>query len=129
MRRKWKQGRRKGWATVNNSRTSPAAIARAERMVEAVRLRGQNYSYPQISRAMGIGVMTAYDLVDDAIAASAPPPSEEEVKLELLRLDAMSAAIFPAARQGNARAIRLMLRVMDLRAAYLGLDREGRGEF
>ena len=119
------QGRRKGWANVHNSTTSPAAIRRAERQAEALRLRGRNLSYPTIARAMGIGVMTAYDLIADALAAL--EPTEEEVALELLRLDAMVAAIFPAAAAGNARAIRLMLGFMNLRAGYLGLDRQGRG--
>lgn len=48
--------------------------------------------------------------------------------LELLRLDELTAAVWPAAQQDNLRAVDTLLRIMGRRSKYLGLDAsESRG--
>jgi hypothetical protein len=122
-----KQGRRKrGWASVRNCTTSPAAIERAYRAAEACRLRARGLSYPAISCAMGIPIMTVYDMVRGAVASCVRPErAEAERALELQRLDALQAAVFNRAAHGDAKAINAVLAIMDHRARLLGLAKAG----
>ncbi len=121
--RKQATRRRRGWASVKNSTTSPAAIERAFRIAEACRLRARGLSYERIGRVMGLGTMTVHAMILDAIRASVPPEVVEmERALELDRLDLLQTAIFQKAATGDAQAIAAVLAIMVRRARYLGLD-------
>jgi hypothetical protein len=48
--------------------------------------------------------------------------AQEVTALELIRLDEMSKGISTSAEKGDPRLIETMLKIMDRRAHYLGLD-------
>ena len=48
--------------------------------------------------------------------------AQEIIALELIRLDEMSKGISTSAENGDPRLIETMLKIMDRRAHYLGLD-------
>jgi hypothetical protein len=116
--------RRRGRASIRNSTTSPDTIRRAEQMAWACRLRSRGFSYRQIARAMKVGVMTAHDLVMDAISAVVQemPPERIEMEraLQLDRLDALQPAIYRRAVRGDPVAINLVLRLMGMRDRLIG---------
>src|SRR5262249_33876885 len=97
--------RRRGRASIRNSTTNPDTIRRAEQMAQACRLRSRGFSYRQIARAMKIGVMTAHDLVMDAISAVVQERPQERIEMEralqLDRLDALQPAIYRRAVRGD----------------------------
>jgi hypothetical protein len=71
---------------------------------------------------LGVTVGRAYQLVDEAMRETVQEPAEDLRKLELERLDLMTAALMDKARRGRLRAINTMLNIMERRAKLLGLD-------
>jgi len=114
--------RRRGWASVRNSTTSPAAVERAFRMREACELRSRGLSYEGIGQVMGLAPMTVWQMIQDAIASAVPPERIElERRLELSRLDTLQASIYFKAATGGHGEIALVLRLMEMRAKLLGI--------
>jgi hypothetical protein len=60
--------------------------------------------------------------VSRALAATIEQPAQELRQLEAERLDAMTAALWPRAMDGDLRATDRILGIMDRRARLLGLD-------
>ncbi|HEY2510143.1 MAG TPA: hypothetical protein VGI39_04785 [Polyangiaceae bacterium] len=85
------------------------------------RLRGQDYR--AIAEQMDVAVSTAYQLVQEAIA-DIPREAAKEVRLlEIARLDRLLGAVWNRAMSGVSPAsVRNALRIMQRRAALLGLD-------
>lgn len=105
------------------SRTSVRRLAAHERQIRALELRRQGKSFPEIARELGYrGVASAYDAVMGALRATLREPAEQVRALELERLDIMLNAVWPAALEGDIAAQQQVLRLMDRRARYLGLD-------
>jgi hypothetical protein len=102
-------------------------IYKTRRRIEALSLRELGYSYDQIGTELGVKPIVAKHLVNDAFEALA---AEEEEKaavvrsLEVIRLDAMFKNLYPHAKQGNLKAIDMTLKIMQRRAALLGIDLE-----
>lgn len=95
----------------------------AVRREKALKLRISGASYDQI--ADGLGYADGSNVRRDIMAAIKDiikEPAEEVLKLELSRLDTMLMAMFKKARAGDASAVDRVIRIMDRRAAYLGLD-------
>lgn len=97
----------------------------APRWAAAVRLRADGRSYQAIARQLGYANRAgARQAVMKTIQAY-PAPAEViamERRLELVRLDALQAAVWERATSGDNRAVDLALRIMERRAALLGLD-------
>lgn len=108
------------------SRFDPQRIAGAERQVRALRLRALGYSYAQIADAAGYNSrQAAHKAIMSALAR--PRPASRAVlnverMIDLERVDALFAAIYPAACDGNTQAIAVVVGLMERRARYLGLD-------
>lgn len=101
-----------------------AVIARA-REAQCISLRKEGLSYRLISQQVGIteqGVMKAIRRVMTRVAAQTGADVEDIKSIELERLDDMHAAIFPDAKSGNLKAVDRVLKIMERRSAYLGLD-------
>ncbi len=108
-----------------------AAINATEMQLKSLELRKRAYSYEQIGKALGISKQAAYVHVKKALEHLRLEVTEvtDEVKqLELARLDAMIARLWRDAMPDDPNAeadhkkMETMLKVMDRRAKYLGLD-------
>lgn len=100
---------------------TPAALT-AQRRAAAVELAVQGLSYAEIGLQLGCDPSTAWRAVTAALAENVSHNVGELRRLEGERLDALQAALWPAAMTGDAAAVRAVLRVMERRARLLGLD-------
>jgi DNA-binding CsgD family transcriptional regulator len=108
-----------------NSPKSQRGILAREREVQALELRKAGATYGEIGRQLGISASSAHRAIARAVERITDESSElaiETRRMELIRLDAMQLALWTDARKGDAEAIRTLLRIMERRARYLGLD-------
>jgi hypothetical protein len=102
---------------------SKSDVPKAEMRRQALELRKAGYGFEDISRALGMaGPGNAYRLVQQALKDTYREPADEVRKLELERLDRLTRAIWPRAIGGDGESIDRVLRLMQRRAKYLGLD-------
>lgn len=108
-------------------RTSPRRITAIERQRQALELRKAGCSYRVIADQLGYANASgAIKAVAKALRASVQEPAAELRTLELERLDSLLRALWPQAIKGNTAAVDRVLKIMDRRAGYLGLDAPAR---
>jgi hypothetical protein len=86
----------------------------SQRQVEALTLRAAGATYEQIGRALRTNRGNAWRLVQRAL-----PPlerSEDELRLELFRIDQALMSIWPQVRQGDLQAVQTFARLTETRA-------------
>jgi hypothetical protein len=94
-----------------------------ERRRQALELRRAGASYEQIADQLGYAHRgKAYEDIHTALAHLTKHPAEEYLAEELDRLDAMLVGLWPAAWKGHLGAVDRVIKIMDRRARYLGLD-------
>jgi hypothetical protein len=108
----------------NSVQRTKRAVAQAERQRGALELRKQGFTYEAIARALEISVSGAHKLVREAIKAIPAEAANDVRSLELARLDRMMEGLWEQAKKGEPRAVAAVVRLMERRAAYLGLDRQ-----
>lgn len=112
--------------TRSGTKASGNAITTVERQAQAVELRKAGCTFQQIADQLGYaGHQGAYKAVMAALRKTLQEPSDELRTMELERLDAMLNALWPqimARNQFTPRAVEVALKVMDRRAALVGLD-------
>jgi orotate phosphoribosyltransferase-like protein len=89
---------------------------------EALELRKQGMTYAQIGVGLQCSTSNAHKLVTTAIAEIPREAALDVRELELARLDVMQDALWLQVLKGDAVAIRAVIRIMQRRAAMLGLD-------
>ena len=103
-----------------NITPEPDQIERENKVIE---LRSQSYTWRAIADAVGYasgaGALKAYMR---AIKRQQQEPVEAALFMELSRLDELQSTYWEPAVQGNMRAGEFVLRIMDRRAKFLGLD-------
>jgi len=107
------------------SKTSQRRMTAKEREYKALELRKAGAGYQVIGDQLGMTASGAYRAVMRSLKKLNEKISEEALevrRLELERLDAMLIALWPQARKGNQGAVDRVLRIMDRRAKFLGLD-------
>lgn len=105
-----------------NGKFLPTAKA-AERRAEALKLRLAGATYEQIAKRLDYSHRgKAHDDVMAALRAVTAEPAKELLTLELQRLDAMLIGLWRQAAQGQPAAVDRVLKIMERRAKYLGLD-------
>ena len=107
------------------SKTSKRISRGREREEEALKLRLGGLTYRVIGERMGISESGAYKAVIRALKRlneRIAEKAEEVRRMELERLDKMLRGLWPAALRGHQGAIDRVLRIMQRRAMYLGLD-------
>jgi hypothetical protein len=110
-----------------HSNLSVARIGRSERAEEALRLRKAGLTFRQIGARMGFTEQRAHHLVSQELArlnAKRAESAAAVTRLELERLDALLAAVWPKALEGDLPCIDRVLAVLARRARLLGLDAE-----
>lgn len=94
-----------------------------EGRLDALTLRRKGATYRAIASALDISVSTAHERVKTAIEQLPRELASEVKELELARLDALLEGAWSRATSGYSPAsARIVLRVMQRRAALLGLD-------
>ena len=108
-----------------DSKASKKIVRGREREEEALGLRLGGLTYRVIGERMGISESGAYKAIIRALKRlneRIAEKAEEVRRLELERLDKMLRGLWPSALRGNQGAIDRVLRIMQRRAMYLGLD-------
>lgn len=94
-----------------------------DRQLRALELRKAGWGYDQIAEECGYRDRSgAYRAVARALKATLREPAADVRRLEVERLDALLKGLWTAASQGDNYAIDRALKIMDRRAALLGLD-------
>lgn len=113
------------------SATSGRTITARERELEAVRLRTAGQPYSSISLSLGIAKSSVHRAVTRAMARTATTLAEDAGvlrQIEIARLDALLAGLWPRATSGDVPAVHAALKVGERRARLLGLDAPARAE-
>lgn len=95
----------------------------AEKQAACLNLRKQGYSFDEIAEQLGYANASGpWKAVEKALRKLIQEPAEELRRLELERLDVMLKSLWPFILKGSPRHIEIGLKVMDRRAALIGLD-------
>lgn len=105
--------------------TSAKAIRRQQRIAAAMDFRLQGHTHRAIATQLHVSPETVRRYVLEGMAKHVPAETAQQVlKMELWRLDQMQSGIFGQAAHGDTVAIEAMLKIMQRRARYLGLDQD-----
>lgn len=86
-------------------------------------LRRAGVTFDQIAKSVGYtNKGTAYEAYRRALTRTLQQPADEVRELELDRLDRAQTAIWASVMQGDPAAVNTLLKIMDRRSKYLGLD-------
>lgn len=99
--------------------------AAAERRVKALELRKLGWSYRRIGKALNVAGKTAFKDVKDSLVELRKEQddlSEDVLVLELSRLDEILVPTLRQAISGKLEAVDRVLRIMDRRSRFLGID-------
>ncbi len=109
-------------ARTRRGRHRDRALA-AYRRARAVELRARGLTYEQVAQEVGYtSRATAYNAINQALEVRQVESVEELRRLELDRLDAVHASLWPQAMTGHVPSVLALLRVIDLRTRLLGLQ-------
>lgn len=98
-------------------------ISAVEKQLRALELRKSGAAYATIAEVLGYRSPSgAHAAVKSALKKTLQEPADELRQLELARLDAMLAALWPKANAGDVKAVHGVLKVLERRAKLLGLD-------
>jgi hypothetical protein len=98
-------------------------VLAAERRRRALELRRAGLTYRQVARELGFaGPSSAHKSVSVGLRAMLREPAAEVRALELERLDRLLQGVWGRAVGGDVRCVDAVLRIMQRRAALLGLD-------
>jgi hypothetical protein len=102
------------------SRITPARAQVQAKRVEALQLRAAGLTYQQIANAIGVGLSTTYNYVITEVQTAARDDAKKLLHLDLVRLDALQRAEWPAAIQGDHQAVNTVIRIIELRQRLVG---------
>lgn len=104
-------------------KVTPRTIELAERRRQALILRSQRRTYEAIAKALKYSDKTAaWRDIQKGIEELTKEPAEAVRQLELELLDSMARGLTARAIKGDDKAIQSMLRIMERRSKYIGLD-------
>lgn len=96
--------------------TQQDAVKAVDRHLQALELRKAGISYARIAEALGFNSpQAAWKAVNSALKKTVQEPADELRTLEVERLDAAAAAIYPSVKQGQYGAIDRWIKIMERR--------------
>lgn len=102
---------------------TPKTIGYAERRTKGLRMRSMRMTYQQIADELYNGNRGACYRDLQKAMDDLPKEAAQEVRLqEMELLDTMARGLVPKASKGDEKAVQALLRIMERRAKYLGLD-------
>ena len=112
-----------GEQTAAIQKVTKTKLAIRERQKTALELRLAGKTFREIAAELGYqSPHGAFDAVGGALKEVTREPAEDLRKMELQRLDALHAALWPAAIKGDPVSVAGCLRVSESRRKLLGLD-------
>ncbi len=109
-----------------SGRLSQRHLVALAREAEALHLRLSGATYQVIAEQLGISAPGAYKVVMRAcerVHAKTRESAQVVLHLELMRLDRLLFAVWPLAIEGKSlKAVDRVLKIMERRSRYLGLD-------
>jgi DNA-binding Lrp family transcriptional regulator len=111
-----------GYPGRGEAKTSKRRLEAHQRAVQALELRKAGATYDTIAARLGVTRTAVINMVRRMLQETAAAPAAEVRELELHRLDTMILGLWQQARSGDVQAIDRVLKIMDRRASYLGLD-------
>ncbi len=107
----------------NSAKRDAKKIGRADLARKVLELRKAGASHDQIATQLGLANRSvSWKLFSAALREIIREPAQDVLTLELNRLDAMLLGCWTKAKSGDTQAIDRVIRIMDRRTAYLGLD-------
>lgn len=104
-------------------RVNPHTIAEQERRAKALRLRAAKLTYQKIAEECGYyDRTTAARAVKQALREVIQEPAQELIKLELETLEQLQKPLMARALKGDVPSAMGVLKIMERRAKFLGLD-------
>jgi DNA-binding CsgD family transcriptional regulator len=107
---------------IGESKTSKRRVIAQEREARALDMRKAGATYQQIANTLNVSRPAAYKMVARSLHEMKAEHVDEVRQLELTRLDALVLALWKQALAGDVQVVDRVLKIMDRRAAYLGLD-------
>jgi hypothetical protein len=104
------------------SGTAARREALATRRAQSLEMHRAGATMDAIAAHFKVNKSTVSRDIQAALAAVLAVPTRDVVAGELDRLDAMLQGLWPQARRGQPAAVDRVLRIMDRRADYLGLN-------
>jgi len=107
------------------NKTNKRAVIAIDRRDKAFQYRKLGYSYPRIGKTLGVSATAAYLMVSEKLnqlSTSLLENAKDVLHMELERLDGVLIPVLKKAKSGDLLAVDRVLRIMDRRARYLGLD-------
>lgn len=108
-----------------NSPKAPRRVKSKERQRQALNYRLGGLTFDAIGEKIGVTRQAAAILVEKALADTQDEvnmAADELRKVELRRLDTAQSAIWGDVLKGDVQAVAALMRIMDRRAKYQGLD-------
>jgi transposase len=96
-----------------------------QRERDAIRYRLAGATYADIANRLGVSEVGAYKIVKRVLEREAKTTAEESHEIrsvEVKRLDALLVIAWKKAAQGDLGAVDRILRIMERRSRFLGLD-------
>jgi|TARA_Y100000593_G_C4279956_1_gene322230 hypothetical protein len=109
----------------DQKKTKSRMVKAKDREKQVLELRRAGFSYEVIGKQVGMSRAGAYKCVKrhmDKIDNECTDLADDVRQLELQRLDEITSTIWPYVIQGQTQYIDRILKVMDRRAKYLGID-------
>jgi hypothetical protein len=109
--------------TAASKRPTRKDVNAAVRATNALTMRKLGYTYDKIAEQCGYRERgAAYHAVQRELQRTIAPVAEDVRELELARLDDLLTVYFSKAMKGDGWSMDRVLRIMERRAAFLGLD-------
>ena len=100
----------------------------AVRVRDALQMRQLGYTYERIAQQCGYGSRAAaFNAVQRELKRQLGPVAEDVRELELSRLDQLLTVFYAKAMKGDGWSLDRVLRIMERRSAFLGLDAQTAG--
>lgn len=103
-------------------KTTKERIAVDKRAAQCMELRIEGHSLRAIAAKVGLSKDGVAKAIERELADLTHEPAERLKVVELERMDAMIAGLWPKAKKGDVASIQAALGVMQRRAKLLGLD-------
>ena len=107
----------------NSAKRDARKMDYAKQQRAALELRERGYSYDRIAEELGMcDRSVAWRTVQSALHEIIREPAEDVLKTEINRLDRMLVGLWAKSENGDTAATDRVLKIMERRSAYLGLD-------
>jgi hypothetical protein len=104
-------------------KSSQKTLEAKDRQRRAIEMRLTGMGLQDIADQLGYSDASgAFRAIKRGMEKSVREPAEQLLTMELMRLDDLLQAHFPLAKSGDTRSAELVLKVMERRSKYLGMD-------